>query len=526
MRRLLVLLLPALVVAAGGGLSATPAAGQSLPEDARRGLIYDGLERVAEHDVCRGAFRVPSATHRGVPVCTHGPDPAPEGVDVRAEPLPSLTAPAGTALATQAPCAGNGTDGYRVQLIYARAADKADGYSGWLASMQEWAARVDDVFNASAAETGGVRHLRFVHNSSCVPVIDNVVLTNRGDDNFDSMLSELRSQGYSRSDRKYLVWMDANVYCGIAQVYFDDVPGQENTSNGQSWVPGEVARVDRGCWGLTNMVEAHELVHVLGGVQPSAPNATSGYHCTDNYDRLCYDDGTGSPTIVCADSAHENRLDCNHDDYYSTAPSPGSYLDSHWNVADSRFLSGSGGGSASTTTTTAPPSPTTTLPWWYQWRTTTTRPVTSTTAAPPTTSAPTTTAPTTTAPPGSTTTTTHPPSTTTSTTTPTPTTAPPPAATRPSAPENLLSMQPAGTATGVALTWTPPLSPGSPSFTTYRIYRGTGPTGLTKVAEVGAGATSYLDSAATSRLIWWYYVTAVNSAGEGPPSNLTRMIAK
>ncbi|MGH9226155.1 MAG: hypothetical protein ACRD2W_20755 [Acidimicrobiales bacterium] len=498
------MLLPALCIAAGGALSTSPVAAQVDHEDVRRGVILDGLERVADSDYCRGNFRLASQSHRGIPVCTHGPDPAPEGVDVRAEPVPPL-APAGTALATQVPCVGSGSDGYRVHLIYARAADKADGYAQWLPSLQQYAARADDVFNLSAAETGGTRHLRFVHDASCVPVIDNVVLTTRGDDNFDSMLTELRGKGYARSDRKYLVWMDANVYCGIAQVYYDDSPGQENTSNGASYIPGEVARVDKGCWGLPNLVEAHELVHVLGGVQTSAPNATPGSHCTDNYDRLCYDDGTGFATIVCGDSGHENRLDCNHDDYYSTAPPPGSYLDTHWNVADSRFLTGAGTSGPGATTTTVPPPPSTTttisrFPWW--WPTTTTRPPSVTT---------------TTRPPSATTTTTRPPTTTTAT---------PPTGTRPSAPLNLIASQPPGAATGIALSWSPPSSPGGPPFTTYRIYRGTGPSGLTKVADVPAGTTAYVDGAATSRLVFWYYVTAVNAAGEGPPSSLVRMIAK
>src|SRR5205807_10474069 len=136
-----------------------------------------------------------------------------------------------------------------------------DGYASWLASFQQWAARIDDVFNASAAETGGVAHVRFVHDASCVPVIDNVVLSTRGDDNFDNMYSELAGRGYNRTDRKYIVWMDANVYCGIAQIWNDDSPGQANTSNGNPNTPGVMGRIDKGCWGMTNPAEAHELVH-------------------------------------------------------------------------------------------------------------------------------------------------------------------------------------------------------------------------------------------------------------------------
>ncbi|MDQ3978633.1 MAG: fibronectin type III domain-containing protein [Actinomycetota bacterium] len=542
-----------------------------------RGLVYEGLERVSRSHFCRGNFQLQGVTVMGRPVCTHGPDPAPEGVDVTEDRQPpghfdgplggqdgaggddgagtdeagldeagfdaadeaaeaaaaraeaavaraqarlaevearlagedvapadlggsandvaaaSLVPGSGLAAATQVPCVGNGSDGFRVQLIYARASDRPDGYASWLPSLQQYAAQMDDVFNASAAETGGARHIRFMHDASCVPSIHNVVLTPFGDDSFNSTYRELRSKGYSRTDRKYLVWIDANVYCGIAEVYYDDSPGIGNASNGSTSVPGEVGLVGKACWGQPNSVEAHELVHVLGGVQTSAPNATFGNHCTDNYDRLCYSDGTGFARVVCSDPGHENRLDCNHDDYYSTSPAPFSYLATHWNTANSRFLTGSGSGSPPPP---PPPSPTTT-----------------TTAPPPTaTTAPPTTAPPTTAPPPTTTTTVPPPP-------------PPPTASLPSNPQSLYATQPTA-GRGVLLFWSPPASPGNPPFTTYRIYRGAGPTNLTHLTDVGTSVSTYTDTATTIGALYWYQVSAVGSAGEGPRSNLARMVAR
>ena len=63
---------------------------------------------------------------------------------------------------------------------------------------------------------------------------------------------------------------------------------------------------------------------------------------------MCYDDGTlGSVVpaltmqIICS-LTHGNRFDCNHDDYfYAGTPSPGNYLATHWNTANSSFLSAS-----------------------------------------------------------------------------------------------------------------------------------------------------------------------------------------
>jgi len=220
---------------------------------------------------------------------------------------------------------------------------------------------MDQVVNDSAAETGGIRHIRFTTDRSCNPVVERVALSSGAMSSFSTMVSELHSQGYNRSDRKYVVWTDANTYCGISELYVDDsgdaTPGR-NYNNGNTLIQGSVGRIDNGCWGAPNLVEAHELLHLLGGVQKSAPHATGGYHCNDESDRLCYADGSANATMkqVCP-AFHEALYDCNHDDYFSTAPPAGSYLSNHWNTASSAFLSSQAPSTGGPTTTVPPPPP-------------------------------------------------------------------------------------------------------------------------------------------------------------------------
>lgn len=274
---------------------------------------------------------------------------ASEGAFAAAEEL-GVPAPAQAAATSPAvACDGDGTSGYRTQAMYVVEAGRTNRFAALQASFQLWAAGVDDVVNRSAALTGGVRQVRYVtetDGSTCVAKVLNVTVPAGSMSSFNATISAVQALGHTAPNRKYLMWTDATVLCGVASMYPNDSDTQANPNNGSY---AQYARIDAGCWGhgdgaAQHSVEAHELLHTLGGVMSTAPHGTRAGHCWDEADTMCYADGGGfAMQQICAPE-REYLLDCNNDDYFSTYPDPGSWLDTHWNAADSRFLIGGGNG--------------------------------------------------------------------------------------------------------------------------------------------------------------------------------------
>lgn len=364
-----------------------------------QGLVFNDLE-VAASDRCAGMYEM-----EGSDRCSHGPDSPPPGYTMAADVVPLAPEGAGDTTALAAVCSGDGTSGNRVQALYVHAPGN-DRFEQYRSSLVQWVAGIDTIYDESARETGGSRHVRFVHDASCAPVVENVEISSTALSSFGRMVSALEEQGYNRRDRKYVIFGDARVYCGIGEFAGDTRKTEANRSNsGPSY-----ARVDASCW--NSSTAAHELGHTIGAVNNNAPNSSGGGHCTDEWDVMCYSDSPNYPQMrtVCADRAHDARLDCGHDDYYHTDPDPSSYLGRNWNVADSLFLFQGEEpppttAPTTTTSTTVPPT-TTTAP-----TTTTTQPTTTTTSTTvsPTTVPPTTTTASTTTTTASTTTSTLPP---------------------------------------------------------------------------------------------------------------------
>jgi hypothetical protein len=295
---------------------------------------------------CAGMYAV--VTPPGGPtLCSHGPDPIPAGIDgSRKRTIRQLRRAAPRRVRRLAaegphgiPCVGNGQDGYRVQAIYARYAGSPDRSASVIPLIRAYVPVMDRDIVASASQTGGERHLRWVTNADCsLRVIDIVV------DADEDVVSQLEAMGYVGPRRKYHLWLDApgGFTCGYGTMYFDD---REGATNDNETEVGYGVTYES-CWfgegtGLPESVEIHEIWHTLGAVQDSAPNATGLGHCTDEYDVMCYEDGSGQPMrSVCA-IAEAPFLDCGDDDYFHVAPAGGAYLRSHLNTADSVYLTGS-----------------------------------------------------------------------------------------------------------------------------------------------------------------------------------------
>ena len=297
-------------------------------------------------------------------LCDHGPDVAADltlGLPLDSypqyDPRPQNNSGALTPQATAGiKCYGDGTSGIRVQAVYVRenaTVTPPGGLTARLDQIKTYAARVETEVSNSAQQTGGERHVKWVTNASCDLDIKQVTLASATSDNLTSNVLEMLNLGHDRSDRIYLMWVEAAEVCGVGNLSPVDQPSSMNPN---SYGP-RFTRVDVPCFGLA---ETHELGHNMGAVQSTAPHSTPGGHCKDEWDIMCYDDDGPSGPIVMDYSNHTsgdcigtddtggmtptpgtgyNRLyDCNHDDYFHTNPTGNNYLVSHWNVANHPVL--------------------------------------------------------------------------------------------------------------------------------------------------------------------------------------------
>ena len=272
--------------------------------------------------------------------CTHGEDPdLPAARTGEGEGGgPGVTSAGGSA--PRALCLDDRVSGPRVQIVYVHRNDRANRLAEFQTTFRRIAGEMDLMFDQSARKTGGSLRVRYVTDANCRVDIQSLAASPNAINGFDSLIGSMHSAGYNALDRKYLMLVDASVFCGVGT--YAGGNGADNPQTEAHDFTG-YARVDLPCWDAGSM--AHELSHTLGGVQDSSPNTSRGGHCIDEWDVMCYSDEPYRPRMQypCSDGAQDFRLDCGDDDYYAARPAPGSYLDTHWNTADSHYLTlGSG----------------------------------------------------------------------------------------------------------------------------------------------------------------------------------------
>lgn len=199
------------------------------------------------------------------------------------------------------------TGGYGVQAVYV-----GSNLAGAAPQIQEQITVMD---TAMWDSSNGERAIRWVTDESCVPIIAEATTTNP--DSIQTVITELGQQGYNLPNRRYLVFAEPSVYCGISQL------GSPTYPNGSL-----VGIVGSGCWAGERSTALHELMHMLGAVQPTAPHADGSGHCTDDADLMCYAYTTPCPP------EQERLLDCNDDDYFDVTGT----LDPALNTANSLYL--------------------------------------------------------------------------------------------------------------------------------------------------------------------------------------------
>ena len=306
--------------------------GSQTSEQARiEALVAEAPPRIpalaVEDDPCGpGLIQLPKSGR-----CTHGPDPEP----------PAAVRDAARSLKAETPAAlcedGDGTSGFRVQVLYLRAANAPDRYDASLATIREESQGANTILRNSQPGAQDLLNYHFVRTAACDIDVADVAISQQALLDFDSTIQALEQRGYDRVDRIYLMFADTSAagICGIGTYWPDDRKTTANYNNrGPSY-----SRADIGCWDAHTA--AHELMHNLGGVQDSAPNSSRGGHCIDEYDVMCYSDYPYYPVMKysCGDRlTYENLYDCGNNDYFNPAPPPGNYLASHWNTADNWFL--------------------------------------------------------------------------------------------------------------------------------------------------------------------------------------------
>lgn len=291
----------ALVLAPGAPVSA----------DAARRPCPSGYEHVSGQGCSRRSgpgWAVLTAD--GSEVETHGPDP---GHREKHRPHDTGTTPT---TGRQPVCSA----GYRTVALYTYIATSSydSAKPGIIARVEEMNGRI----NQESVESGGLTADLYVRCDEAGQVW--VGQFPSAGTSYSDIVSAARAAGFSSSQEKYVIYAafpSEEGWCGLASRNLDSSPGDTNANN-----VGPDYSVAYG-WSC----DLHEWAHGMGAVQNDAPHSSGAAHCNDELDEMCYADGgpSSAPYVACYDREH---FDCNHDDYFDSAPEEGEYLASHWNL--------------------------------------------------------------------------------------------------------------------------------------------------------------------------------------------------
>lgn len=276
--------------------------------------------------------------------CTHGGDaPAPHTARLTLAATDATPPP---------PCPGNGTRGRRIRVLLGVPAGTATDGPAARSVIRRAIGLADQNLDLQSASIG--QHYRFyceLDRRVSIPTVALPAIGSDGQYAFGDVITGLSKAGYTGGRSIYAVFV-ANIDCcypfgGQGTLAIDDQPDPTFNANNGAFARYAMIRFGTG-YSVTSlaMIFQHETGHNIGAVQDSAPHASGGYHCYEANDVMCYNDGgsyfAGGGTMLetCPDLGVTglSAFDCGGDDYYNAAPDPGTYLDAHWNTADSRWL--------------------------------------------------------------------------------------------------------------------------------------------------------------------------------------------
>lgn len=293
------------------------------------GAVERALVGGAEHELAvagNGEYVIEPSL--GAPLRTHGPDKA------------ALLA-AGSRRSfrvgdpeRQPVCA----EDYYQEIVYAVPASRPDRYAQSVNKIRGIVRRMNSLLNRSSrASGGGSADYKVLCDVAGQIQVSRVIV--HGGSSFSDIVGSARAAGFDRANVDYTIFSDdvpTRRSCGVGSYSDDQSLSPDNANNSG----GDYAVTYRDCW--YSETPMHENGHNQGAVQYGAPHSTGKAHCWDAQDVMCYSpDGGDKHQRGVATKCQTVRFDCDHDDYFDTAPRPGEYLSRHWNIGSrlNRFVS-------------------------------------------------------------------------------------------------------------------------------------------------------------------------------------------